>query len=66
MEEQPLVSVCVISYQHERFIREAINGILSQKTSFDFELLIYDDASSDASQEIIREMCREAPSCILP
>ena len=64
MEEQPLVSVCVISYQHERFIREAINGILSQKTSFDFELLIYDDASSDASQEIIREMCREAPSNI--
>ena len=64
MEESPLVSVCVISYQHEHFIEDALNGILSQKTSFDFELLIYDDASQDNSQSIIRRMCGEAPSNI--
>ncbi len=48
----PLVSVILPSYNHERFIAEAIESVLGQ-TVEDFELIIVDDGSSDNSKEII-------------
>ena len=51
----PLVSVCCISYNHEKYIRECIEGFLMQKTSFPIEIIIHDDASTDSTQDIIRE-----------
>ena len=48
----PKVSVILISYNHEKFIREAIESVLNQ-TFTDFELIIWDDASSDDSWAII-------------
>ena len=48
----PKVSVILTSYNHERYIREAIESTLKQ-TFTDFELIIWDDASIDASWEII-------------
>lgn len=53
--DKPLVSISCITYNHGNFIRECINGFLSQKTDFPFEILIYDDASTDETPEIIRE-----------
>jgi len=38
--DKPLVSVCVQTYQHAAFIRECLDGILMQKTDFDFEILL--------------------------
>ena len=52
--ETPLVSICCITYNHEKYIRECIEGFLMQKTSFPIEILIYDDASTDKTQEIIK------------
>jgi glycosyltransferase involved in cell wall biosynthesis len=49
----PLVSVLMPSYNHERYISEAIEGVLNQ-TFADFELIIIDDASKDKSKEIIK------------
>ena len=41
--QQPLVSVCLITYNHEKFIEQALDGILIQETSFPFEVVISDD-----------------------
>lgn len=49
----PAVSVVLTSYNHERFIGHAIDSVLSQ-TFGDFELIVYDDNSSDASWDIIQ------------
>ena len=49
----PSVSIILTSYNHEKFIREAINSVLNQ-TYTDFELIVWDDASTDASWEIIQ------------
>lgn len=61
-----LVSVCCLSYNHEKFIKYALDGILKQKVNFDYEILIHDDASTDKSQEIIREYEKKYPDIIKP
>ena len=50
---QPAVTVILTSYNHEKYIREAIESVLNQ-TFVDFELIIWDDASSDDSWQIIK------------
>lgn len=54
--ENPLVSVCCITYNHEKYIADCIKGFLNQKTSFRVEFLIHDDASTDNTQRIIRDL----------
>jgi glycosyltransferase involved in cell wall biosynthesis len=51
----PVVSIHCITYQHGKFIREAIEGFLMQETTFPVEILIHDDASTDGTADIIRE-----------
>ena len=51
----PLVSIFCVTYNHEAYIRECIEGFLMQKTTFPFEILIHDDASVDDTANIIRE-----------
>jgi glycosyltransferase involved in cell wall biosynthesis len=51
-----LVSIVMITYNHEKYIREAIEGVLMQKTNFDFELIIANDASLDATDKIIKDL----------
>lgn len=50
-----LVSVVVICYNQVSYIRECLDGILMQKTSFPFEVKVYDDASTDGTADILRE-----------
>ena len=47
-----MVSVCMITYNHENYIREAIEGVLMQKTDFDIELIIGEDFSQDNTRII--------------
>ena len=47
------LSVVVTSYNHERYIRDALDGIVAQNTSFKYEVIVHDDASIDGSQKII-------------
>lgn len=51
----PLLSVCMITYKHEKFIAQAIEGVLMQKTSFAIELVIADDCSPDKTSVIIAQ-----------
>lgn len=50
-----LVSIRCITYNHEKYIADAIEGFLMQKTNFKFEILINDDASTDKTADIIRK-----------
>src|SRR5690554_3891221 len=60
-DKEPLVSICCITYNHEDFIRDAIEGFLMQKTSFPIEIIIHDDASTDNTANIIEEYANKYP-----
>lgn len=62
----PLVSISCITYNHARFIRRCLDGFMMQQCDFDFEVLIHDDASTDGTQEIIREYQEKYPEIIKP
>lgn len=61
-----LVSVCCMTYNHVSFIRQCLDGFMMQKCSFNFEVLIHDDASTDGTQNIIREYVTRYPDIIKP
>ena len=50
-----ILSVCVRTHNQERFIRETLDSVLGQKTTFDFEIIVSDDASTDATRSILNE-----------
>ena len=60
------VSISCITYNHEPYIRQCLNGFIMQKTTFAYEVLIHDDASTDATAEIIREYEEKYPDIIKP
>ena len=55
------VSVVCITYNHEKYIRKALDSILSQKASFPFEVIIHDDVSTDGTAEILGEYEKKYP-----
>jgi glycosyltransferase involved in cell wall biosynthesis len=65
--EVPLVSVVMITYGHEKFIEEAINGVLMQKCNFAIELIVANDCSPDNTDEVIRSIVKNDPkgNCII-
>ncbi len=58
---KPRVSVCMIAYNHEVYIRQAIESILSQDVDFPIELVIGDDCSPDGTAAICEEFARRDP-----
>ncbi|PWN08046.1 glycosyltransferase family 2 protein [Rhodohalobacter mucosus] len=63
-ETEPLVSIACLTYNHEQFIRDAIEGFLNQETTFRVEILIHDDASSDQTPQKLYEYESEFPNLI--
>lgn len=61
---EPLVSVCVQTYQHADYIKECLEGILMQKTDFAYEVIVGEDASSDGTREICKEYAARYPDKI--
>jgi glycosyltransferase involved in cell wall biosynthesis len=66
MQNEILVSISCITYNHENYIADAIESFLMQKTNFLYEILIHDDASTDRTADIIREYERKYPDLIKP
>lgn len=66
MEEDILVSICCITYNQEKYIRDALEGFISQKTNFKYEILIHDDNSTDKTKDIIKEYELKYPNLIKP
>ena len=76
-EDAVLVSICAVCYNHAPYLRQALNGFLSQKLTypdpetkeerhFSIEILIHDDASPDGSADIIREYQERFPDIVKP
>jgi len=62
----PLVSIVCITYNHEQYIKQCLDGFFMQKTNFEYEVLIHDDASTDKTADIIRSYEKKYPSIIKP
>lgn len=62
----PKVSVICLSYNHAKYITNALDGFLMQKTDFAFEVIIHDDKSTDGTAEIIRDYQEKYPDIIKP
>lgn len=56
------VSIVCITYNQEKYIAQAIESFLMQKTNFDVEIIISDDASSDSTPQIIEEYAKKNPN----
>lgn len=54
-QQTPVVSIVCITFMHEKYIRQTLDGFVMQKTDFPFEILVHDDASTDDTAAIIRE-----------
>ena len=61
-----LVSIRCLTYNHAPFIRQCLDGFVMQKTNFRFEAIVHDDASTDESASIIREYAEKYPDIIKP
>lgn len=61
----PIVSVCMITYNHEPYITEAIEGVLMQQTTFPIELIISEDCSTDNTRKKIKEYADKYPDIIV-
>lgn len=62
MKLQPKVSVCMITYGHEKFIEQAIHGVLMQKGDFEIELIIANDCSPDNTDAVIHRILKDHPN----
>ena len=66
MNDKLMVSIECITYNHEKFIKKALDSFLMQKTNFNYEIIIHDDASTDRTAEIIKEYELKYPNIIKP
>ena len=66
MNDNIMVSICCITYNHEKYIADAIESFLTQKTNFKFEILIHNDASTDRTAQIIKKYENLYPDIVKP
>jgi len=58
------VSVLVTTYNHEKYIAQAINSILMQQVSFDYEVIVGEDCSADSTRDIVIDYRKRNPDKI--
>src|SRR5690606_37807476 len=63
-EIKPLVSVCVQTYNQEHYIKQCLEGILMQQTTFPFEIILGEDESNDGTREICKQYAAQYPDKI--
>lgn len=63
---KPLLSVRSLTYNHVRYLSQALDGILMQVTDFPFEVIVHDDASTDGTTDLLREYVQKYPNIIVP
>lgn len=64
MNENDILSVCLITYNHEKFVAQAIESILMQETNFQWKLVIADDCSTDSTRVIVSKYKEKFPEKI--
>ena len=60
----PKVSVCVITYNQERYIRKCLQSLVEQHTNFDFEVIVGDDCSTDGTRAVVEEFVERYPHIV--
>lgn len=60
----PKLSVWCVVYNEKKYIKDCIEGILSQVVNFEIEIILFDDASTDGTTEIVKEYCKKYPLII--
>lgn len=65
-KQTPLLSVCCMVYNQKKYIRQTLESLLMQRTSFPYEIIVHDDASTDGTKEIIEEYTLDFPHIIKP
>ena len=66
MDSEVMVSVICNTFNHERYIEKAIKSFIEQETTFKYEVLIHDDASTDNTKLIIKKYQAQYPDIIKP
>lgn len=64
--QRPLVAIHCITYNHERFLRDALEGFVSQQTDFPYVAIVHEDKSTDGTAAILREYAEKYPDIIKP
>lgn len=62
----PKLSIVTTTYNQEKYIKQALDSFVSQKTNFQFEVIISDDCSTDSTRNIIKEYAKKYPDIIKP
>ncbi len=63
-DEIPLVSIYCLTYNHEPFIEDALRGFVEQRTTFRYEVILFDDASTDGTSDVVRQYANKYPDII--
>jgi glycosyltransferase involved in cell wall biosynthesis len=63
---RPKVSIMLITYNHEKYIAQALESVLMQETEYDYEINVIEDCSTDRTQEIVMEYVRKYPHIVKP
>lgn len=66
MTTLPKVSVIVLAYNHEKFFRQALDGVLMQTVDFAYEIIVGEDCSTDGTRRIVQEYARQHPAVFRP
>jgi glycosyltransferase involved in cell wall biosynthesis len=64
MHPKPMVSICITTYNHEKYLAEALDSVLSQKVNFEFEVIIGEDYSTDSTLQIAQDYQARYPNLI--
>lgn len=65
-EKRPKVTVCVITYNQEKYISQCLQSIVDQVTEFDFEVIVGEDCSTDGTRAIVKEFAKRYPRTVKP
>ena len=49
------VSICCTTFNHEKYLKQSLDGFVSQKTNFEYEILVHEDASTDGTASILKK-----------
>ena len=66
IQQEILVAINCLTYNHEPYIRQCLEGFVTQKTKFRFVAIVHDDASTDNTAKIVREYADKYPDIIKP
>lgn len=55
-----MLSICMLTYNHEKYVKQMVDSILTQEVNFEYELIIGDDASTDDTQKVLKELYSNA------